>query len=95
MGVAKRPQQFVFNLISKGKSGWHNVGVEGGVAWWRGASRRPRQKKSNLIMQGQCWPCNPKVSGSIAGNLKKLLILDENSWTHNKIIKPLFRWPSG
>ena len=27
--------------------------------------------------------------------LEKVVYLDENSWTHTKLIKPLFRWPSG
>ena len=27
--------------------------------------------------------------------IEKVVYLDENSWTHTKIIKPLFRWPSG
>jgi hypothetical protein len=34
------------------------------------------------------WLCNPRVSGSNpgAGNLEKVVYLDENSWTHTKII---------
>ena len=27
--------------------------------------------------------------------LEKVVYLDENSWTHTKLIKPSFRWPSG
>ena len=32
------------------------------------------------------WLCNPRVSGSNpdAGNLEKVVYLDENSWTHTK-----------
>ena len=38
------------------------------------------------------WPCNARVSGSIPG---EVVYLDENSWTHTKIIKLSFRWTSG
>jgi hypothetical protein len=32
------------------------------------------------------WLCNPRVSGSIpgAGNLEKVVYLNENSWNHTK-----------
>ena len=42
------------------------------------------------------WRCNPRVSGSIPGtsNLKKVVNLDENSWTHTSN-ETSFKWPSG
>jgi hypothetical protein len=39
-----------------------------------------------LGVEVERWLCNPRVSGSNhgAGNLEKVVYLDENSWTHTK-----------
>ena len=38
------------------------------------------------LVEVECWLCNPRVSGSNsdAGNLEKVVYLDENSWTQTK-----------
>ena len=60
------------------------------VPYFQGKNVRDKMKELALVSPRgvgvECCPCNPRVSGLIpgAGNLKKVVYLDENSWTHTK-----------